>query len=277
MTEVSDIPAKIPLEQQRGESFTSLVAVMRRLLGPGGCPWDREQTEESLRPYILEEACEVIDAIDSKDPEAICEELGDLSLQIAFLSELLRNQGKCGPDDVMRAICEKLVRRHPHVFGDVAVADSDEVVTNWNKIKTQEKANRRLLDSVPRSLPGLVRARSIGQKVASVGFDWPDSEGSLAKVREELGELITASSERDSSAMEAELGDLLFALVNYSRHIGVDAELALKKTADRFTGRFSHVEDRVRQCHGGWPDKGAPRLPLEELDQYWEEAKACEK
>lgn len=277
MPELSLIPARLPLEEQSGGSFANLVAVMRRLLGPGGCPWDQEQTLESLRPYVLEEACEVIDAIDSREPDAICEELGDLSLQIAFLGELLRSQGHCGPDDVMRSICEKLIRRHPHVFGEVEVADSAEVVANWNEIKAKEKVNRRLLDSVPRSLPGLVRARSLGQKVAKVGFDWSSAEGSFAKVREELGELETASHNNDSAAMEAELGDLLFALVNYSRHIGVDAEVALKKTADRFTRRFSHVEDRVRERHGGWPEKGGPALPLDELDQYWNEAKASEK
>lgn len=273
-----DIPQPRPLDEQRGETYPSLVAIMQRLLGEGGCPWDREQTMESLRRYVLEEACEVIDAIDSGDRAALEEELGDLALQIVFLGELARKERSFGPDDVVRAIVEKLVRRHPHVFGDVDVSGSDEVLVNWERIKAEEHADRGVLDGVPRSLPALYRAQRMSDKVSRVGFDWPDGRGSRDKVSEELGELDQAIAEGAPERIEAELGDLLFALVNLARHHGVDAETALRKTADRFAARFAHVERRVKARHGGWPrgadGKPTTGLPLEELDGYWNEAKA---
>lgn len=273
-----DIPQPRPLDEQRGETYPSLVAIMQRLLGEGGCPWDREQTMESLRRYVLEEACEVIDAIDSGDRAALEEELGDLALQVVFLGELARKERSFGPDDVVRAIVEKLVRRHPHVFGDVDVSGSDEVLVNWERIKAEEHADRGVLDGVPRSLPALYRAQRMSDKVSRVGFDWPDGRGSRDKVSEELGELDQAIAEGAPERIEAELGDLLFALVNLARHHGVDAETALRKTADRFAARFAHVERRVKARHGGWPrgadGKPTTGLPLEELDGYWNEAKA---
>ncbi|MFO0551834.1 MAG: nucleoside triphosphate pyrophosphohydrolase [Polyangiaceae bacterium] len=282
-----DVP---PLEEQDGRTFPRLVELMRRLLADDGCPWDREQTFESLRRYVLEEACEVIDAIDGGDRQELCAELGDLSLQVVFQAELARKERVFGPDDVVAAICEKLVRRHPHVFAGVEVGGSEEVLTNWERIKLQEKPDKGLLDGVPRSLPSLVRAQRIGEKVARVGFDWPDSRGSRAKVTEELGELDRALEAGDRANIAAEIGDVLFALVNLSRHLGVDAESALRATNDKFTARFRHVEARVRQEHGGWPKPrmtadsnadaaGAPAaeaLSLEVLDRYWDEAKARE-
>jgi tetrapyrrole methylase family protein/MazG family protein/ATP diphosphatase len=253
---------------------------MQRLLGPDGCPWDREQTPETLRPYVLEEACEVIDAIDSGNLEDVAEELGDLALQIVFLSEIGRAREAFGPDDVVRHICEKLVRRHPHVFGDGDAQSPEEVEAKWEAIKREEKKNRPLLDGVPKALPALLRAHRLSDKVSKVGFDWPDGAGSREKVSEEIGELDAAIADGKVDEIESELGDVLFALVNLARHHGVDAERALRKTTERFSGRFGHVERRVRENHGDWPRdaKGKPStgVSLEELDRYWDEAKAAE-
>ncbi|MGC4092059.1 MAG: nucleoside triphosphate pyrophosphohydrolase [Polyangiaceae bacterium] len=271
------IPESIPLSEQRGQSFPALVELMQRLLAPDGCPWDREQSFESLRKYVLEEACEVIDAVDSGDREHLCEELGDLALQVAFMGELGRSEGSFGPDDVVRGIVEKLVRRHPHVFADASAKDADEVLQNWERIKAQEKVGRGVLDGVPHSLPALYRAQRMSEKVSRVGFDWPDGRGSREKVTEELGELDEAIAAGEKPAIEAELGDMLFALVNLARHVGVDAETALRGSCDRFSARFAHVERRVKSEHGGWPrahDGSATRgVSLEVMDGYWDEAK----
>jgi MazG family protein len=270
-------PRPVPaLEDQDGTTLVRLVAVMRRLLAPDGCPWDREQSLETLRKYVLEEACEVIDAIESGDREALREELGDLLLQVVFQAELLRAEGRFAIDDVVAGIVEKLVSRHPHVFGDVEAHTADEVLTNWEKLKAKEKKGRGVLAGVPRSLPALVRAQRIGEKVARVGFDWQDEKGSMAKVHEEIAELERAIASGDAKHQEEELGDALFALVNLSRHLNVDAEGALRRTIDKFTKRFAHVEARVHEKHGGWGDTGKDKLPLETLDGYWEEAKRAE-
>jgi tetrapyrrole methylase family protein/MazG family protein/ATP diphosphatase len=272
-----EIPPKLPLAEQRGQTFVQLVELMQRLLAPDGCPWDREQNFSSLRRYVLEEACEVIDAIEGGDRDDLVEELGDLALQVVFLSELGRREGAFGPDDAVRAVCDKLVRRHPHVFGSLEVSGSEEVLRNWEAIKADEKRDRGLLDGVPHSLPALHRAQRMSEKVSRVGFDWPNPQGSRAKVGEELAELDEAITGGDAERIEHELGDLLFALVNLARHQKVDAETALRKGADRFRARFDHVERRVRAKHGGWPNSqdGKPSrgLALEELDGYWEEAK----
>lgn len=272
-----DAPRPVPpLELQDGATLARLVGVVRRLLGPGGCPWDREQTFETTRKFVLEEACEVIDAIDSGDRSALREELGDLVLQVVFLSELARKERAFAIDDAIAGIVDKLVTRHPHVFGDLDAETADEVLRNWERIKVQEKKGRGVLAGVPRSLPALVRAQAIGDKVRRVGFDWADVGGSRAKVAEELDELDRAIEAGDAAEIEEELGDVLFALVNLSRHVKVDAEGALRRTIDKFTTRFAHVEARVKEEHGGWggPNGDQPNLPLEVLDGYWEEAKA---
>ena len=266
-----------PLARQDGATLTRLVAVMRRLLAPDGCPWDREQSFESLRRYVLEEACEVIDAIDAGDRKAMREELGDLLLQVVFQAELARREGSFAIDDVVSGIVEKLVHRHPHVFGDMDAKDADEVLRNWEKLKAIEKKGRGLLGGVPRSMPALTRAQRIGEKVSRVGFDWEDARGSRAKVTEELAELDAAVASKDAKGIEEEMGDVLFALVNLARHVDVDAEGALRKTIDKFAARFSHVEKRVAEAHGGWGEPGAKSLPLATLDSYWEEAKAAER
>jgi tetrapyrrole methylase family protein/MazG family protein/ATP diphosphatase len=287
-----------PIERQDGSTLDRLVGVMRRLLAPGGCPWDREQTYETLRKYVLEEACEVIDAIDGNDRGALREELGDLLLQIVFQAELARREGSFAIDDVIEGIVAKLVYRHPHVFaaahpdGELASAkNADDVLRNWEKLKVREKGRRGLLAGVPRSMPALTRAQRIGEKVARVGFDWESAEGSRGKVTEELRELDSAIAAGNDAAVEEEMGDLLFALVNLSRHLKIDAEGALRRANDKFTRRFGHVEKRVQENHGGWTGEGrrdtAPppsdagagpqsHLPLEVLDRYWDEAKRAD-
>ncbi|MBK8216166.1 MAG: nucleoside triphosphate pyrophosphohydrolase [Myxococcales bacterium] len=273
-----DAPRPVPkLPEQDGATLVRLVGVMRRLLAEDGCPWDREQSFESLRKYVLEEACEVIDAIESKDRAALREELGDLLLQVVFQAELGRREGSFAIDDVVSGIVEKLVTRHPHVFGDLEANDADEVLRNWEMLKAKEKAGRGILGGVPKSLPALTRAQRIGEKVARVGFDWADEKGSFAKVREEVGELEAALLAGDAHAVEEELGDALFALVNLSRHAKVDAEGALRRTIDKFTRRFGHVEARVNEVHGGFGEPGKGTLPLATLDGYWEEAKRAER
>lgn len=270
-----------PLSEQAGRTFPRLVELMQRLLQPDGCPWDREQTLLTLRRYVLEEACEVIDAIDGGDRNELRDELGDLLLQVVFQAELARVEGAFGPDDVVAGICDKLVRRHPHVFGDVEVQGAGEVLRNWERIKAAERAQQAdrkgVLSGVARSLPALTRAQRVGEKVARVGFDWPDARGSRGKVQEELAELDVAIAGGDPGRIEAELGDVLFALVNLARHAGVDAEGALRGTIDKFTRRFDHVEQRVCETHGGWPSEAAEdHLTLQELDVYWDEAKRLE-
>ncbi len=271
-----------PLSEQQGSTFPRAVELMQRRLAPDGCPWDREQSFDSLRRFVLEEACEVIDAIEHGDKKELCSELGDLLFQVVFQAELARREGSFGPDDVVAAICEKLVRRHPHVFSDTTIeGGSTEVLQNWERIKAAERAAKGetekakgVLGSVAKSLPALTRAQRVGEKVARVGFDWPDARGSRAKVTEELGELDAAIEAGDADMVEAEMGDVLFALVNLSRHMNLDAEGALRRTIDKFTRRFAMVERRVHEVHGGWPTSSTDqRLGLEELDSYWEEAK----
>jgi tetrapyrrole methylase family protein/MazG family protein/ATP diphosphatase len=271
-----DAPRPVPpAPLQDGATLVRLVGVMRRLLAPDGCPWDREQSFESLRKYVLEEACEVIDAIDSGSRPALREELGDLLLQVVFQAELGRREGSFAIDDVIASIVDKLVSRHPHVFGHLEAKDADEVLRNWEKLKAREKGERGVLAGVPRSMPALTRAQRVGEKVSRVGFDWEDAAGSRAKVAEELGELDRAIASGDTNAIEDEMGDVLFALVNLSRHVKVDAEGALRRTIDKFTRRFAHVEARVREEHGGWGEAGGGEhhIPLEVLDRYWVEAK----
>ena len=259
------------LPEQKGQSLPQLVEIMQRLLAPDGCPWDREQTLESLRPYVVEEAHEVVDAIDGGAPEELREELGDLLLQIVFQAELARAQGWFGPDDVVRAICEKLVRRHPHVFGDQKVSGTAEVLANWEQIKAQEKAGRGVLDGVPKALPALLRAARMGEKAARVGFDWPDPPAARAKVDEELTELDAAVLDGDRERIEQELGDVLFALVSVARKLDVDPEAALRGTLDRFGQRVRWVEKHVKE-------QGQDLAALDEvaLDRLWQQAKTSE-
>ncbi len=271
------------LNQQKGDAYSQLVELMRRLLAEDGCPWDQQQTIESLKRYTLEEACEVMDAIDSGDRENLKEELGDLALQIVFLTELAQREGSFGHDDVMADVVKKMVRRHPHVFSDQAkdVKTSADVDDAWAAIKAKEKKLRPLLDQIPQNLPALEAAHRIGSTVEKVGFDWPDLEGSLDKVREEFAEFQEAIESKNQADMKDELGDVFFALSNYARHLGINPEAALAGTNKKFRNRFSHVEKSVRARHVDWPrdSKGKPDkgVSLEEMDGYWEDAKRIER
>jgi MazG family protein len=252
-----------------GSALAELVEVMRRLLAPDGCPWDREQTLASLRPYLLEEAYELLEALDSGDPVHHREELGDLLFQIVFQSALRAREGAFTIDDVARGIAEKLVRRHPHVFGDAKVKDSAEVLNNWAAQKQKEKARQHALEGVPRALPALARAQKLTERASHVGFDWPDAVGPRAKIDEELRETDLALAAGDRAAAEAELGDLLFSVVNLARKVGVDAESALRGSVERFESRFAHVESRLAE-RGRTPREST----LSEMDELWNEAKA---
>jgi MazG family protein len=259
------------LESQTGASLSRLVEIMQRLLAPDGCPWDREQTLQSLRPYVIEEAHEVVDAIDGGKPEDLREELGDLLLQVVFQAELARNYGWFGPDDVVSAICDKLVRRHPHVFGSTQVSGSAEVIANWEAIKAEEKAGRGVLDGVPKALPALLRALRVGEKAARVGFDWPALIGAREKVNEELAELDVAIASGDKQRASSELGDVLFALVSVGRKLDVDPEAALRSTLDRFTQRVRQVEALAKERA-----LDISSLDPAALDALWHEVKASE-
>ena len=258
-------------------ALSRLLAIMDKLRDPGGCPWDREQTQRTLTPYLLEEAHEVIEAIESGDAAHHLEELGDLLFQIVFQSRIAREAGQFDFADVCDAISGKLVRRHPHVFADATVSGSGEVVKNWERIKAEERkekgqAPRSAIGGVPVALPALVRAERVTEKAAAVGFDWPDAAAVLAKVREELGELeheLAAGGSRER--VESELGDLLFALANLGRFVKVHPEEALRGTLRRFEQRFHHIEDRLQQ-QGRTPREST----LAEMDGLWDEAKAIE-
>jgi tetrapyrrole methylase family protein/MazG family protein/ATP diphosphatase len=257
---------------QRGENFGELVALMQRLLSPDGCPWDREQTLATLKPFLVEEAYEVLEAIDAGEVAEHCGELGDLLFQIVFQAELRAAEGKFGINDVIGAIHAKMVRRHPHVFGDVKVKDADEVLANWDKLKAAEHAEkgtrRRTLDGVPLDLPALLRAQRIGEKAAAVGFDWPDAKGVKQKIEEELREIDEAVASGDQEEIFREVGDLLLAVSRLAAKLGVAPEDALRSAVRRFQSRFEAVEDRVTAAGGK-----VSSTSLEELDRHWNEVK----
>lgn len=254
--------------------FSTLTSIMRRLRGPGGCPWDAEQTHESLTRYLLEETYEVIEAIDTKSPDNLKEELGDLLLQPVFHAAIAEEAGTFTMDDVIQTICEKLIRRHPHVFGDQEITDSASQIENWEKIKKAEKGEERksALSGVPPSLPALLKAHKITEKAARVGFDWEHVEQVKAKVMEELQEFEEALLKNDMEQMESELGDLLFAIVNLGRFLSINPEEALRKTINRFEKRFLHVEETLHARGVQMQDS-----TLSEMDTLWDEAKQLEK
>ncbi len=245
---------------------------MARLRGPDGCPWDREQTMRTLRPYLLEETYEVLEAMESGDAREHCEELGDLLLQIVFQAQLAGEAGQFEFADVADAITRKLVRRHPHVFGTAQVRDAEAVMKQWVALKREEKAERgggqSVLEGVPRELPALARAERLTEKASRIGFDWPDAAGARAKVDEELAELDEAIRGGDTRRVEEELGDVLFALANVARKLSLPPEEALRNAVGRFVARFEHVERELAR-------QGVPhgRATLEEMDRLWEEAK----
>ncbi|MCC7536664.1 MAG: nucleoside triphosphate pyrophosphohydrolase [Deltaproteobacteria bacterium] len=261
-------PEHASLGAQDGSSMPRLVSIMRRLLAPDGCPWDREQTLETLRAYVLEEAFEVVDAIDAGGGDPLREELGDLLLQIVFQGELARARGWFAIDDVVHAISEKLVRRHPHVFGEEKAGNAQEVLGRWESIKAKEKKGRGRLDGIPRAMPALLRALRTGEKAAMAGYDWHDAAGARAKVSEELVELDRAVESKDKARIEEELGDTLFALANVARKLEVDPESALRTAVDKFAKRFSHAERAADETGRSLSD-----LDDAARDALWESAK----
>lgn len=246
---------------------------MARLRGPDGCPWDREQTFDSIKPYTLEETYEVIDAIDRRDYRALAEELGDLLLQAVFYAQMAAEQGRFTICDALDAINEKLVRRHPHVFGAGQARTAAEVLERWNEIKRQEKAGRGeapagLLDTVLRNQPALMEAAHLTRKAAGAGFDWPSIDGVVEKLREELAELESARSAQAREPIEEEIGDILFTIVNIARFLNVDPEQALRKTNGKFRRRFSEVEAGL-----AGRGKDFKETTLEEMEELWQKAK----
>jgi len=299
------------------DPFRRLVAIMDRLRGPGGCPWDREQTHDSLKQYLIEESHEVLGAIEERHDNELRDELGDVALQVVFHAQLAAEENRFGVDDVYRAICEKLIRRHPHVFGDIQANNSGQVLRNWEQIKLAERAAKEaqpghkpaeaaaalppLFKGIPKHLPALQRAARVQEKAARTGFDWRSLKPVLEKVREELAEW---SEELDrygvadapnpqldparlgpaaalpvppeavaqrGGAVEEELGDLLFALVNAARFLKLEPEEALQRATDKFMNRYGRMEALAQQAGAVWE-----RLSLEEMDSYWESAKVAE-
>jgi len=251
-----------------GDKFERLVGIMARLRAPGGCPWDREQSFDTIKPYLLEETYEVLDAIDRRDWRGLSEELGDLLLQPVFFAQMAAEENKFAIDDSLDAITEKLIRRHPHVFGEGEAKTADDVKRRWDEIKADEKkdrgeAPRGILDSVPRNLPALVEAQQIASKAAAVGFDWENPDQVLEKLDEELEELERARAGASHAEIENEIGDLLFVLVNLARFMKVDPEQALRRTNAKFRKRFAHVENHAK----------LPGAGIAEMEALWQEAK----
>ncbi|MBI2964010.1 MAG: nucleoside triphosphate pyrophosphohydrolase [Deltaproteobacteria bacterium] len=251
-------------------AFSSLVETVARLRRD--CPWDREQTPRSIMPFLIEEAYEVLEALESGEATEICGELGDLLLQILLHSEMASESGAFDVCDVIEAVRDKMVRRHPHVFGDLAVGGTGEVLANWSRIKAEERRTRNqdvsALAGVPSALPALLRAERLGEKAGRVGFDWSEARAVLDKVREELAELAAALDGGTAQEIDAELGDCLFALASLGRKAGVSAELALTRALERFVARFRRVEAELAR-RGRSPDAAS----LEEMEALWQEAK----
>lgn len=248
-----------------------LLQIMRGLRSEGGCPWDREQTHESIKKNLIEETYEVIEAINRQDRVLLCEELGDVLMQVVFHAQMEAEEGSFAFEDVVDGVCKKLIERHPHVFGEVEVGGSDEVLRNWDDIKKRSKGQKsqtETMQSVPRELPALMRAAKVQKKAAKVGFDWPEISGAVDKLYEETAELSSAVESGSEDEMAEELGDLLFSAVNVSRFIGCDAEEALTAATDKFMRRFARVEEMALER-----GLGLEQMSLAELDSLWDEAK----
>lgn len=283
-----------------GDRFERAVSIMARLRAPGGCPWDREQTFDTIKPYTLEETYEVLDAIDKRDWQELPGELGDLLLQVLFYAEMAKEEGKFSIDDVLDRLAEKLVARHPHVFGDVTAETSKEVLRNWEALKAKEKSEKSggekksVLDGISHSMPALMEAYKISSRAANIGFDWPNIEGLFEKLTEETKELrhevekwpapgpnphqrgVAGSSghkvpEELRRRLEDEVGDLLFVLVNIARYLSLDPESALRQTNRKFTGRFQHMEAEMHRAGRNLAD-----ATLEEMESMWQAAKKVE-
>ena len=257
------------------ELFDKLVQVVATLRSENGCPWDKAQTHETLKPDLIEEAHEVIEAIDAKDSRKLPEELGDLLMQVMLHAQIAKDAGAFSINEVIQSITDKLVRRHPHVFGDINVRNTDEVLKNWEEIKRREAGyedRHSVLDGIPHHLPSLMRAQTIQRKAARVGFDWDSVSDVLPKLEEEIQELKSSVAAADEEAIEIEIGDLLFSIVNLCRFLDVEAEEALRKSNRKFVHRFQHVEAEIERRGQTFKD-----YDLAGLDAIWEEAKAKEK
>jgi len=256
------------LEKQR-YSFEDLVEIMKQLRGPNGCLWDKEQTKEKLKLYVLEEAYEVIEAIEEDSAEKLKEELGDLLFQIVFLAQLSSEEGKFDMDEVLQHVSRKMIRRHPHVFKGEHVENTKQILQNWSRIKEEERAgNGSALDGVPKKLPSLLRAVRIGQKASQVGFDWQNPMEILEKVEEEKEELRKAIEAESQEKIRKELGDALFALANLGRFLEINPEDSLNDTIERFIRRFRYIENKINQ-----KGKDIRNASLHEMEPLWEEAK----
>lgn len=261
----------IPRCVESAKDFEDLIEIMTKLRGENGCPWDREQTHESLKRYLIEESYEVLEAIDEQDDAKIVEELGDVLLQIVFHSEIGREEGYFNINDVIKGICNKMIQRHPHVFGNNSVENSEEVLKNWDEIKKNEKGIKTSTEEmkhIAKNLPALIRAEKIQGKAKKVGFDWDKVEDAMDKILEEFYEVRDVYNGGNWSRIEEEVGDLLFACVNVARFLKVDPELALNKTSNKFIQRFSYIEETAK-------DKGMrlEEMSLEQMDMLWNEAK----
>ncbi|MBR3759385.1 MAG: nucleoside triphosphate pyrophosphohydrolase [Ruminococcus sp.] len=261
----------VEYEQKQNYNIDDLIDIVRLLRSEGGCPWDRDQTHESIRTDFLEETCEVIEAIDLKDTELLREELGDVLLQVVFHCRIEEELNSFKFEDICDGICKKLIIRHPHVFGEVIADDTDQVLKNWDAIKMETKGQTSYTDtlnSVAKSLPALMRAQKVGKRAMRAGMDFRCTDDAIACIANEKKELDNAVLSGDKANIEEELGDLLFSCVNAARHLGIDAELALKAATDKFIRRFDATEKLVVEN-----GLDMPQLSIEELDVYWEKAK----
>jgi MazG family protein len=254
--------------EKAGKRFAELVRILDRLRGEDGCPWDRRQDEKSLVNYFLEEAYEVVDSVFQEEPDAVAEELGDMLMEIVFLARLHMERGDFHMADVVEGINRKMVRRHPHVFGMKKVADADEVMASWNKQKSSEKSRESLYDGISPFSPALLTAFQIGLRAHQYGFDWPESGDVVEKIREESAELEEAVGNRMPQETMEEMGDLLFALANLSRHLGVNPEIALRFANRKFIARFRHLEEELRK-----QGRDIEKATLEEMEELWQRAK----
>lgn len=254
------------------DRFSNLVKIMERLRGDDGCPWDKEQTPESLKPFLIEEAYEVLEALDEKDSAKLKEELGDLLYQILFHAQIAKEKGEFDIDDILESSIEKMTRRHPHVFGDKKAKDSKEVLVHWEETKKKEKGNRKsILEGVPKELPALLRAHQLQSRAARVGFDWERIDQVFDKVEEEISEFKEAYRNKERERMEDELGDIFFSLVNVARFLEVNPEDALRSAIGRFTSRFSYIEEAAAA-----EGRSLSSLSIDEMERLWHKAKMAE-
>lgn len=253
--------------REEGKNFQRLIDIVAKLRKE--CPWDREQTNQSIKKNLIEEAYELLEAIEENNNKEMIEELGDVLLQVVFHSQIKKDEGSFDINDVIKHLIDKLIYRHPHVFGEKQIKDVEEVLNQWDKLKQKEKNRKSILDGIPKRMPALMRATKVQKKAAKVGFDWTDTDLILDKVKEEIQELKEAKTKQE---LKHEFGDILIALVNLGRHLGIDPEEALHEATDRMVSRFQYIEKKAKKL-----GKSLEEMHLEEMDKYWEEAKQLEK